>query len=103
MAEQQNPQPRRSLFDSMMFGPPPADTSGVTSEEVKKPEQQVEMTTEQPNDKESTNNNNPPEIDMAQMMQTIDTLMGYADKFGPTLKKMGPLLDILKGFSSPKK
>ncbi len=103
MEDQQTPQPRRSFFDDLMFGSHAPHTSSQNNEEVKQTTQQTETSNQEQDDSETTNNNTPPEIDMAQMMQTIDTLMGYADKFGPTLKKMGPLFDLLKGFNSPKK
>lgn len=99
--QQQRNQPRRSVFDDFMFGPP---LNQQGSGDAQQNQQPIQDNPSPPSPQQSTEEKSDnSEIDMAQMMQSIDTLMGYANKFGPTLKKLGPIFDLLNGSNSPKK
>ncbi|RXI98261.1 hypothetical protein DS745_18165 [Anaerobacillus alkaliphilus] len=111
--KQVGPSHGRSVFDNLMFGPTRRPTSlEVTKDDdpqnaTKDFEANLETTKledknlSKPENMTEKNNNetNPqaPELDFVQMMQQFDMLMDYANKLGPSLKKMGPLFDLFKG------
>ncbi|QOY34156.1 hypothetical protein AWH56_015615 [Anaerobacillus isosaccharinicus] len=114
--KQHEPYRGRSYFDSLMFGPPrrpviPTEDQKATNEPVVDTQQVAEdpietQKKEQPKQPIQENQNvNPkeqPQVDFVQMMQQFDTLMDYANKLGPSFKKMGPLFDLFKGFNNKK-
>lgn len=89
------------LFDNLMFGPPRRPIGSEQSQ----PSEDKELDNnkiESSITSESEAKNEQPQLDFAQMMQQFDSLMGYVNKLGPSLKKMGPLFDLFKGFNSKK-
>jgi hypothetical protein len=109
--KQQDSYRGRSYFDSLMFGPAPrqtptmeqkqttqvAPTAPVQSDDPVKQTQQ-----EQPIHSQAETSNDQPQVDLAQMMQQFDMFMEYANKLGPSFKKLGPLFDLIKGFNGKK-
>ncbi len=111
-----NPQ-GRSVFDSLMFGPPrrpeisqqekPMEPSAENEIETEVSRENADLNVsatkvqDQTGDLNTQNpsevDNQPPQLDFVQMMQQFDILMDYASKLGPSLKKLGPLFDLLKG------
>ena len=99
-------EPQNNFFDQLMFGPPrqPVKEQQPLEEEKAKTKPSTEKNNATNNNNVTNNETNPaPEVDIAQMMQQFDTMMNYANKIGPSLKKLTPLFDILKQFSGPKK
>lgn len=116
MEENKQPEPYRgrSYFDSLMFGPPrrpvvpsedqkaaneTVDPQKVTEDPIETPKKEQP---EQPKENQKVSPNEQPQVDFVQMMQQFDTLMDYANKLGPSFKKMGPLFDLIKGFNNKK-
>jgi hypothetical protein len=98
LSEKNQQNQHRNFFDSLMFGPPRnpnSEQQQFTEDKITSGLQTV--------GKENTNSHPGAEIDLVQMMQQFDMIMGYANKLGPTLKKIGPVFDLLKTFNIPKK
>jgi hypothetical protein len=98
-----------NFFDSLMFGSPrmPVTTKQTKTEDTTETEQAEDTTqkmeqTEQTEKVAPAENTQAPQLDLAQMMQQFDQLIDYANKLGPSLKKMGPLFDLFKGFNGKK-
>lgn len=105
MEENQRNQQVRSHFDNMMFGMPRQSISEKQEEQNNQNELEGENKTNNQTNQTEENSKTVPEIDFIQMAQQFDELMGYVNKLSPSLKKLEPLMDLLKGFggSSNKK
>ncbi|MCT8140411.1 hypothetical protein H1D32_23565 [Anaerobacillus sp. CMMVII] len=100
----------RNFFDSLMFGPPPQGSKTIeqqksTSTDAPEEQTQIQQNQVQKNNGQlshTENSHDQPQLDLVQMMQQFDSLMDYANKLGPTLKKLSPLFDLFKGFNEKK-
>lgn len=88
-----------NFFDSLMFGPPqqPKATNSIEDKG------ESSNTEDQTSNQKQGDDSGAPQVDMLQMMQSFDALMGYVNKLSPSLKKLGPLVELLKGINGPKK
>ncbi|OIJ18482.1 hypothetical protein BKP45_13010 [Anaerobacillus alkalidiazotrophicus] len=105
--QQETPQ-ARNFFDELMFGPtahPPIDEEANTQTTRTEASKESMPTQTEGNKSNKHNSENSPtqEIDFVQMVEQFDQFMGLVNKLGPSLKKMGPLVDLFKSFGSPKK
>ncbi|OIJ10453.1 hypothetical protein BKP37_18115 [Anaerobacillus alkalilacustris] len=96
--QQETPQ-ARNFFDELMFGP----TVHPSIDEEASKESMPNQTEGNKSNKHNSENSPTQEIDFVQMVEQFDQFMGLVNKLGPSLKKMGPLVDLFKSFGSPKK
>ncbi|WP_096199009.1 hypothetical protein [Bacillus sp. FJAT-45350] len=104
---EQRQEQSHNFFNDLMFGPP---RQQPTEQEIPKEpnnEQEIDEYKEEVNKEEvntqsnvSTTNNSVPNVNLESIIPQIEQIMSFAQKVGPSINKLAPLLTMLQSFNT---